>query len=109
MDYYTEGGWGRHIGNAPTLDRPTYLHLRFEDFDHNVAFNGNLTIGEVIDLFKKTQYIPRDADRLRIRPINPYGAPYTVVLSDELLCTTIEDFEASLPLSVTIIDIPDNG
>ena len=51
--YYAEGGWGRDIGNAPALDRKTYLHLRFEDFDHNVAFNGSLAVGEVLGLFKK--------------------------------------------------------
>jgi hypothetical protein len=30
------------------------------------------------------------------------------MLSDELLHKTVEELEASLPLSVTIIDIPEN-
>lgn len=106
--YYAEGGWGRNLGNAPALNKKTYLHLRFEDFDHNVAFNGGLTVGEVIGLFKKAEYIPADADRLLVRPINPYSTPYTVMLSDELMNTTVEAFEASLPISVTIIDV-ENG
>lgn len=103
--YYVEGGWGTNLGNLPALDTPTHLHLRFENFDHNVTFNGKLTVGEVIGFFKKKGYIDKNADRLIIRPINPYGIPYTVMLTDELMNTTIEAFEASLPDSVTLIDV----
>lgn len=106
--YYAEGGWGWHIGNAPTIDCPTYLHLKFEDFNNRIAFNGKLTVGEVIELFKKTQYIPRDADSFLIRPINPYSPPYTLTFTEELMRMTVEAFEASLPLSVTIIEIPED-
>jgi hypothetical protein len=109
MLYYVEGGWGTNLGNLPTLENPTHLHLRFEDFDHNVAFNGNLTVGEAIGFFKKKGYVDKDADRFLIRPINPYSPPYTLMLSDELLHKTVEEFEASLPVAVTIIDIPENN
>ena len=63
---------------------------------------------EWAEFFKKKGYVDKDADRFLIRPINPYSPPYTLMLSDELLHKTVEEFEASLPVAVTIIDIPEN-
>lgn len=105
---YAEGGWGHHmrsLGNHPELTDPTPLHLRFEDFDHTVVFNGKYTFREIVRLFQNAGYIPEDAHMLVIRAINPYQDPYCIFFSDAILDADLVRFEQALPNAATIIDI----
>lgn len=106
--YYAEGGWGHHmaeLGNHPNIDNPIMIHMRFEEFNHTVVFNGNLSFDYVIDLFQSVEYIPGNASCLKINAINPYFPPYEVKFTDELMKIPLIEFDKQLPNSVIIIDI----
>lgn len=106
--YYAEGGWGHHmkeLGNHPEIDNPVMLHIRFEEFDNTVVFNGNTSFFEVVDLFQSVGYIPCDANSLQINPINPRHPSYKLSITDELMQTSLTNFEKYLPDSVVVIDI----
>lgn len=106
--YYAEGGWGHHmisLKNHPVIDNPIMLHLRFEEFDHTVVFNGDLTFKKVVELFKSVEYIPQDAERIVVHAINPSVPSVEYKLSDKQMDLSLVEFEKELPNAVTVIDI----
>lgn len=106
--YYAEGGWGHHMismKNHPEIDSPVMLHLRFDDFDNTVVFNGNLSFKEVVELFKSVEYIPQNARRIVVHVINPSTPSVEFKLSDAQMNLPLVEFEKELPVAVTVIDI----
>ena len=93
------------LGNHPKIDKPVMISMRFEEFDHTVVFNGNLSFDYIIDLFRSVGYIPRTASYLKINAINPYVPPYEIRFTDELMKVPLIEFDECLPNSVTIIDV----
>ena len=106
--FYAEGGWGHHmaaLGNCPELPCPVSLRFRQEDFDHTLVMNGNLPLGQILEMLRQAEYLPEDGKGLTVRAVNPWQPPYEIGLEDPVLALPLGEFEKTLPDAVTILTV----
>ena len=108
--YYAEGGWGHHMYELidhPVFNHPVSLKLKFEDFCHNVVFEGTHTFREVMNLLMEVGYIDTEIRYIKAWVIaypEPNYSEY-IYLSDPILDAPMTEFEKILPIDgiVTLI------
>lgn len=97
--YFAEGGWGHHmreLGNRPQIPDGVSVHIRFEDFDHTMIFNGQYRFIDIIDMFVRSGYIEKAGNYVRVIPIGCADEAYSIPVTDPLLSMRLSDFGNAL-------------
>ena len=77
------------LGNHPEIEDPVSLHIRFEDFNHTVVVNGSYRVCDILDMLKRSEYIPEECGFIKVIPVG---------CADKSYLLSIEDPAISLPL-----------
>lgn len=86
------------LPNHPVFNNPVSLKLKFEDFNHPVAFEGTRSFRKVLDLLKRVGYVDCSISRIIIRVL-AYPKPYTKCIDccNSILDAPMTEFDKMLP------------
>ena len=94
--YFAEGGWGHHmcaLGNHPEIEDPVSLHIRFEDFNHTVVVNGSYRVCDILDMLKRSEYIPEECIFIKVIPVGCADKSYLLSIEDPAISLPLSEFE----------------